>query len=116
SDLIAEYTGLVKALEHARELGGRMLIVNSDSELMVKQMNGQYKVKNEGLRPLYEQAVQLRKQFESVTIKHIYREQNSQADALCNEAMDNPRDSQPRTFVAHDSDRVSAPTTRSESC
>ena len=53
---IAEYTGLVKALEHAKELGGKKLIVNSDSELMVKQMNGQYKVKNEGLRPLYQQA------------------------------------------------------------
>ena len=86
---IAEYTGLVKALEHAQELGGKTLIVNSDSELMVKQMNGQYKVKNEGLRPLYEQASRLRKRFESVTIKHIYRGQNSQADALCNEAMDN---------------------------
>src|SRR5207253_6371220 len=44
---IAEYTGMVKALEHAKELGGRTLIVNSDSELMVKQMNGQYRVKNE---------------------------------------------------------------------
>ena len=94
---IAEYTGLVKALEHAQELGGKKLIVNSDSELMVKQMNGQYKVKNEGLRPLYQRASALRKQFESVTIKHVYREQNSQADALCNEAMDNPRDSKPRT-------------------
>jgi ribonuclease HI len=97
---IAEYTGLVKALEHANELGGTKLIVNSDSELMVKQMNGQYKVKNEGLRPLYQQASALRKQFESVTIKHVYREQNSQADALCNEAMDNPRDSKPRTPAA----------------
>jgi ribonuclease HI len=93
---IAEYTGLVKALEHAKELGGKNLIVNSDSELMVKQMSGQYKVKNEGLRPLYEQAAKLRKHFESVTIKHVYREQNAQADALCNEAMDNPRDSKPR--------------------
>lgn len=85
---VAEYTGLVKALEHAKELGGKKLIVNSDSELMVKQMNGQYKVKNEGLRPLYQQASALRKQFESVVIKHVYREQNAQADALCNEAMD----------------------------
>ena len=96
---IAEYTGLVKALEHARELGGRKLIVNSDSELMVKQLNGQYKVKNEGLRPLYQQAVALRKQFDAVTIKHIYRDQNSQADALCNEAMDNPHDSKPRVAM-----------------
>jgi ribonuclease HI len=106
---IAEYTGLVKAFEHAKELGGKKLIVNSDSELMVKQMNGQYKVKNEGLRPLYEQAAKLRKHFEAVTIKHVYREQNAQADALCNEAMDNPRDSKPRTPEARDSDRVMKP-------
>lgn len=85
---IAEYTGLVKALEHAKALGGKKLIVNSDSELLVKQMNGQYKVKNEGLRPLYQKANELRKHFAQVTIKHVYREQNSQADALCNEAMD----------------------------
>lgn len=85
---VAEYTGLVKALEHAKELGGKKLIVNSDSELMVKQLNGDYRVKNEGLKPLYQQAVALCRHFESVTIKHIYREQNSQADALCNEAMD----------------------------
>ena len=58
---IAEYTGLVKALEHAHELGGRKLLVNSDSELMVKQLNGQYKVKNAGLVPLYQKAVALRR-------------------------------------------------------
>jgi ribonuclease HI len=103
---IAEYTGLVKALEHAKELGGRKLVVNSDSELMVKQMNGQYKVKNAGLMPLYQRAKALRLQFDSVTIKHIYREQNAQADALCNEAMDNPRDSKPRVCVEYDSNRV----------
>ena len=113
---IAEYTGLVKALEHAKELGGKKLLVNSDSELMVKQMNGQYKVKNAGLLPLYQQAVKLRRLFEAVTIKHVYREQNSQADALCNEAMDNPRDSKPRTpsAVANDSNRVAPESTRTE--
>ena len=107
---IAEYTGLVKALEHAKRIGGKKLIVNSDSELMVKQLNGQYRVKNEGLRPFYEQAVALRKHFDSVTIKHIYRDQNSQADALCNEAMD---DRSPTEQVF---DRVEpAEKTRSES-
>lgn len=93
---IAEYTGMVKALEHARELGARKLVVNSDSELMVKQMNGQYRVKNEGLLPLYKKATDLRKQFDAVVFKHVYREQNAQADALCNEAMDNPRAAKPR--------------------
>jgi ribonuclease HI len=85
---IAEYTGMVRALEHAQKLGARKLIVNSDSELMVKQLNGQYRVKNEGLKPLYQRAMALRKQFDSVTIKHIYRDQNSHADELCNEAME----------------------------
>ncbi len=107
---IAEYTGLVKALEHAKQLRAKKLVVNSDSELMVKQLNGQYRVKNEGLRPLYEQAVQLRKHFDTVTIKHIYRDQNSQADALCNEAMDD------RSPAARDSNCVIAgEETRAES-
>ncbi len=93
---VAEYTGLVKALEHALELGAKSVIVNSDSELMVKQMRGEYRVKNPGLQELYRQAVAFRQRFESVTIKHVYREQNTQADALCNEALDYPSDAKPR--------------------
>lgn len=93
---VAEYTGLVQALEHARELGARRLLVYSDSELMVKQLNGDYRVKNEGLRPLYEQAAALVASFPSVTIRHVRREQNTRADALCNEAMDDPRSAPPR--------------------
>lgn len=92
---IAEYTGLVKALEHARELGVRNVAVYSDSELLVKQMNGEYKVKNAGLLPLYRQADQLRREIPSVSIQHVYREQNARADRLCNEAMDS-RDGTPR--------------------
>src|SRR5437588_718626 len=92
---IAEYTGLVKALEHARHEGGRRLLVLADSELMVKQMNGEYRVKHPGLMPLYEQAVALRRAFDDVKIRHIRREQNKQADKLCNEAMDHPADNMP---------------------
>ena len=92
---IAEYTGLVKALEHARHLGASRLTVYSDSELMVKQMNGEYRVKNPGLQPLYEQAARLRKEFAFVAIRHVRRELNKQADRLCNEAMDNPAEHQP---------------------
>jgi ribonuclease HI len=92
---IAEYTGLVKALEHARRLGASRVTVFSDSELMVKQMNGEYRVKNEGLLPLYQQAVQLRKGFAFAAIRHVRREFNKQADRLCNEAMDNPEDYAP---------------------
>ena len=93
---IAEYTGMVKALEHALELGAKAIIVHSDSELMVKQMSGVYRVKSPGLQELYKQAVALRKKFNAVTIKHVYREQNTQADALCNEALDYPCDAGPR--------------------
>jgi ribonuclease HI len=92
---IAEYTGLVKALEHARHLGAARVTVYSDSELMVKQMNGEYRVRNEGLLPLYEQAARLCRDFESVTIRHVRREYNKHADRLCNEAMDHPADAQP---------------------
>lgn len=89
---IAEYTGLVKALEHARRLGATRITVFSDSELMVKQMNGEYRVKNEGLLPLYQQATQLRKGFAFAAIRHIRREFNKHADRLCNEAMDSPEE------------------------
>lgn len=89
----AEYTALVRALEHALELGPQhRLLVHSDSELMVKQMNGEYRVKNEDLRDLYEQACALRRRFEGpVTIQHVRREQNKRADQLCNEALDGKR-------------------------
>ncbi|MBI3410400.1 MAG: ribonuclease HI family protein [Planctomycetes bacterium] len=85
---IAEYAGLVKALEHAKRLGGKKLVVQSDSELMVRQMNGEYKVKNAGLRPLFEEADALRRDFDKVTLRHVRRELNKRADALCNEALD----------------------------
>jgi ribonuclease HI len=85
---IAEYTAVVRALEHARQLGARRVAVFSDSELMVNQMTGRYKVKNEGLRPLYEQARALADRFDSVTFRHVRREQNGRADRLCNEALD----------------------------
>lgn len=94
----AEYTALVRALEHALELGAHhRVLVHSDSELMVKQMNGEYRVKNEELRGLYEQACALRKRFEGpVTILHVRRSQNKRADALCNEALDGKRCAMPR--------------------
>jgi ribonuclease HI len=92
---VAEYTGLVKALEHARHLGVARVTVYSDSELMVKQMNGEYRVKNAGLLPLYEEAVRLRKGFAYAAIRHVRRELNKQADGLCNEAMDHPAENQP---------------------
>lgn len=89
----AEYTALIRALEHALELGSHYrLLVHSDSELMVKQMNGEYRVKNEDLRGLYEQACTLCRRFDGpVTIRHVRRGQNKRADQLCNDALDGKR-------------------------
>jgi len=85
---LAEYTALVRALEQAAELGGKRLIVHSDSELLVKQMNGEYRVKNPDLRVLHDRAKELIEQFEQVAIRHVRREHNSRADELCNQALD----------------------------
>jgi ribonuclease HI len=94
----AEYTALVKSLEHALELGSaHSVVVNSDSELMVKQMKGEYRVKNEDLRDLFDEAQELAKQFQGrVLYRHVRRSENSRADALCNEALDGKRSGQPR--------------------
>lgn len=91
SNNVAEYTALVRALEKAAQIGGRRLIINSDSELLVKQMNGEYRVKSDDLRPLYEQARQLARQFDVVTFRYIPRSQNGRADQLCNDALDEGR-------------------------
>jgi ribonuclease HI len=85
---IAEYTALVRALERARSLGARRAVVYSDSELMIKQMRGEYKVKHEGLRPLKAEAQRLASSFDHVNYRHVRREQNKRADELCNEALD----------------------------
>jgi ribonuclease HI len=85
---VAEYTALVRGLERAADLGIKRLAVFSDSELLVKQMNGEYRVKHPDLVPLYEDAKGLVKEFDAVTIAHVRREQNKRADALGNMALD----------------------------
>ena len=85
---IAEYTALIRALEKSAELGLRDLAVLSDSELMVKQMNGEYRVKNADLQDLYAEASDLRRRFDRVTLDHVRREKNKRADELCNLALD----------------------------
>ena len=85
----AEYIAMIRALEHAERLGtGHRLVVRSDSELMVKQMRGEYSVKNADLRELYGQAQRLKRRFNSVTFTHVPRAENGDADRLCNEALD----------------------------
>ncbi|MFM7099392.1 MAG: ribonuclease HI family protein [Gemmataceae bacterium] len=86
----AEYTALVNALEFALNTHpDDEVVIHSDSELMVRQVNGEYKVKSEELKPLFQQARDLiSKMRGSVRIVHVRREQNKDADQLCNDALD----------------------------
>jgi ribonuclease HI len=85
---VAEYSGLLAALQWAVAHGITTLHVRSDSLLLVNQMKGQYRVKNPGLQPLYEDARSLVHQIGRVTFEHVRREYNKDADRLANEAMD----------------------------
>jgi 6-pyruvoyltetrahydropterin/6-carboxytetrahydropterin synthase len=85
---VAEYRALIWGLRNARGLRVRKLDVYADSELLVKQLLGTYRVKNEGIKPLFAEARQLLEGFESYTISHVPREMNSAADELANKAMD----------------------------
>ena len=85
---VAEYYGLIAALDYAQSNNIRALRIESDSELLVKHMRGQYKVKSADLKPLFERAKKMSQALASFRIDHIYREQNAEADALANEAMD----------------------------
>ena len=69
---VAEYTALIRALSETMDLGFTRAEIQSDSELMVKQINGQYRVKNEGIMPLYEEAVDLIRRFNYLSLIHIY--------------------------------------------
>lgn len=84
---VAEYQGLIEGLRRAKKLAATDVEVFSDSELLVRQMNGEYRVKNEGLKPLYEKANNLAANFGKFCISHVRREQNTQADKMANKAM-----------------------------
>jgi ribonuclease HI len=85
---VAEYRALIAGLEKAIEVGVDELEVVSDSELLVKQMKGVYRVRNAGLQPLYDEARVLARSIGRVTFEHVRREFNRDADRLANEAMD----------------------------
>ncbi len=111
---VAEYYGLIAALDYAQSHGIRALRVESDSELLVKQMRGQYKVKSAELRPLFERARKMAQSFDSFRIDHVYREKNAEADALANEALDetaganSPSLSKPKAPATPESRKVRA--------
>ncbi len=85
---VAEYRGLVAGMAKAAELGVRELEVVSDSELLVKQMRGDYRVKNEALRALWEEASELERCFAKVRYTAVRRAHNELADRLVNDALD----------------------------
>jgi len=83
----AEYLALIAGLKEALGLGAESVELKMDSELIVRQLTGKYRVRNPALKPLFEQAHQLMKEFQSSPIVHIPREHNRAADALCNQAL-----------------------------
>jgi probable phosphoglycerate mutase len=85
---VAEYNGLLAALRWAAAQGISTLHIRADSQLLVKQMLGEYRVKHAGLQPLYEEARAIVRRIGRVTFEHVRRELNTEADRLANEAMD----------------------------
>jgi ribonuclease HI len=85
---VAEYRALLRGLERARALGAEEVEVVGDSELVAKQINGQYKVKHAGLKPLHAQALQALSDFARWRVRTVPRAQNAAADALVNAALD----------------------------
>jgi ribonuclease HI len=90
---VAEYYALIRALEEAFNLGAKSVDIFMDSELVVRQINGEYQVKSEGLKPLYNIAMAYLKKFSSYSISHVKRNGNKVADRLANEGIDS-KDSQ----------------------
>lgn len=89
---VAEYTALVRALQAAGKFGAGQVTVFSDSELLVRQINGRYKVKSDLIRPLFDEAQALMSRFEVCEVRHVRREKNKDADRLVNLALDAERD------------------------
>lgn len=92
---VAEYAALIVALRHALEAGAASVLIRSDSELLVRQMEGRYKVKSPGLLPLYQEAKRLAGRLKKLRIEHVPRAKNKDADALANQAMDTRADEPP---------------------
>ncbi len=85
---VAEWTALLLGLEAAERRGIRRLAVRLDSELVVKQLRGEYRVKNAGLQPLYQKALKLMRHFDEVDVRHVRRALNKLADRLVNDVLD----------------------------
>jgi ribonuclease HI len=88
---VAEYRGLLLGLARAKALGAKEVEVVNDSELVAKQVNGEYKVKHAAMRPLYGEAMEALRDFDRWSIRSVPRAQNADADALVNQALDAAR-------------------------
>lgn len=84
---VAEYNAIIHGLEEALLLKAKEVIVHLDSELVTRQLNGEYKVKDAGLKPLFEKALSCLKSFDSFEIRHVERSKNKEADKLVNKAI-----------------------------
>ncbi len=84
---IAEYSALIHGLEEALSLKADEVVINMDSELIAKQLNGEYRVKDSDIKPLFEKALGILRQFKSFEIKQIDRSKNKEADKLVNKAI-----------------------------
>jgi ribonuclease HI len=85
---VAEYTAAREGLRRAAELGARRVHLRSDSQLLIEQLSGRYKVKAAHLRPLYDDVVAAMSVFDAVSLEHVPRERNREADRLANEGVD----------------------------
>lgn len=85
---VAEYKAVIRGLELALELGASGVKLYADSQLLVRQLSGEYRVKNEGLKPLYNKVKELTSNFKNFAAIHIPREENKEADKLANMALD----------------------------
>ena len=88
---VAEYFGLIKGLKRAIKMNITRLIVKGDSQLIIKQMLGEYQVKSQNMLELYKIAKQMEKQFESISYQHVYRKYNKRADQLSNDGIKTDR-------------------------
>lgn len=88
SNNVAEYHGAIAALEAAQRCGASQLELRLDSQLIVRQFEGRYRVKHPDLRPLFQQLTELAEALEHFAVRHVSREQNGRADALANAALD----------------------------
>ncbi len=99
---VAEYTALIHGLAAAHDLGATHVDICADSELLVRQLTGVYKVKSPNLQPLFEQLVALLRSFEKATITHVVREYNKRADELANKAVKKHRQNARNSSIASD--------------